>query len=80
MAAWLGLGEPIHLWPPARTKAGNPSTLSDAPGKTRLAIFRRAARRYTLVIGYGIVACAGMIAWAYFLALSLLRAVEWALG
>jgi hypothetical protein len=80
MAAWLGLGEPVHLLPPANTNAGNPSMSSDAQGKARQVIFLRAARKYALVVAYGLASCAGMIAWAYFLAMALLRAVEWTLA
>jgi hypothetical protein len=79
MAARLGLGEPVHLLPPANSKAGNHSALSDEPDNEWLNVFRDEAEKYVVVAAL-VVVCSGMTAWLGFLALALLRAVEWALG
>ena len=47
------------------------------PARTKL---RHPMKRYMVVLAYGLVACAGMAAWVYFLALAVLRAVGWLLS
>lgn len=79
MAVPLGLREPVHLLPPADTKAGNPSTSAHAQRRIGSAV-RRVVRKYAAVIACGLVAFVGMTAWAYFLGWALVRTVEWMLG
>jgi hypothetical protein len=79
MAARLGLGEPVHLLPPANSKAGNQSALSDEPDNEWLNVFRHGAEKYAVVAAL-VLACIGMTTWLVLLALVLLRAVEWTLG
>ena len=53
---------------------------ASAPSASMQADVRQAiggARKFAVVIAYGLVACIGMTAWAYFLGLALLRTVEW---
>ena len=77
MATQIDLGEPVHLLP---TETSNASAFAGATAEVRLASLPRRVRRYAVVIAYGCVACMGMTAWVYFLAVALFRAVEWTLG
>jgi hypothetical protein len=63
-----------RTWPAART-VPNASQTSTSVEK-----LRRAFRRNTVLVAYGIVTGVAMIAWFYLIGLTLLTAFEWALG
>jgi len=57
-----------------------PGAVATSPAATARSEIRRPIKQYTTVIAYGVVACAGMAAWVYFLALAVVRTVEWILS
>ena len=61
-------------------KYGRPGAVAGSPAATTRSELRRPTKQYTAVIAYGVVACAGMAAWVYFLALAAVRTAEWILG
>jgi hypothetical protein len=61
-------------------KYGLPGAVATSPAATARSEIRRPIKQYTTVIVYGVVACAGMAAWVYFLTLAVVRTVEWILS
>ena len=77
--AILSLDRSSDLESASTTSVGSP-TISDLPWRKAPPGLRRAARKYTALVTYCLVASIVMVGWTYFLGLVMFRGIIWALG